>query len=466
MNHRKLLVLVTVFALLLLSLPVLAQDDGEITITFWSTEFQPARVERQQAIIDRFEEANPGVRVELVVADENLMDQLMTLNLAAGTPPDVVLHPLQLTAKWYNQGLLDADFATSIIESLGKETFSPGALALMEVPGEEGRYAAIPADGWGQLLLYRRDLFEANGLEPPTSYDAIMTAAAALHDPDNNMIGFCGPNHPGEVYTWQVFEHIALANGASFVDDEGNITWTSPEMVEAIQFYADLMTNYGPTESDWYWLQTRAEYLAGNCGMTIWSPFILDEMAGLRDSVLPTCEQCADDPAYIARNTGVVSAITGYSSDVPAAWGSVFAVGLVPGADPAAQAFVEFWMTEAYLDSLAVAPEGKFPMRRGTPDDPTAFIEGWSNLDVGVDRKAPLSDFYDAETLNTIVQGADGYMRMGYDQGQQLLASAIGSQFFIQENLVAVLNGDLTAEEAAEEMQIATEDIQAELTSE
>ena len=105
-------------------------------------------------------------------------------------------------------------------------------------------------------------------------------------------------------------------------------------------------------------------------------------------------------------------------------------------------------------------------MRRGTPDDPTAFIEGWSNLDVGVDRKAPLSDFYDAETLNTIVQGADGYMRMGYDQGQQLLASAIGSQFFIQENLVAVLNGDLTAEEAAEEMQIATEDIQAELTSE
>ena len=82
-------------------------------------------------------------------------------------------------------------------------------------------------------------------------------------------------------------------------------------MVEAIQFYVDLMNNAGQTESDWYWLQTRAEYLAGNCAMTMWSPFILDEMAGLRDSVLPTCEECADDPAYIARNTGVVSAISG-----------------------------------------------------------------------------------------------------------------------------------------------------------
>ena len=133
--RNKLLALSSTLILLLTAVAVSAQDT--VQITFWSNEFQPARVERQQAIIDAFEAANPGVEVELVVMDENLMDQLMTLNVAAGTPPDVVLHPLQLTASWYNQGLLDAEFATEIINELGVDTFSQGALDLLSV--EDGK---------------------------------------------------------------------------------------------------------------------------------------------------------------------------------------------------------------------------------------------------------------------------------------------------------------------------------------
>lgn len=462
---KKTLLLFAALVLVLASFGtvVTAQDDVE-RITFWSDQFQPARVERQQEIIADFEAANPNVEVELVVMDNNLMDQLMTLNVAAGTPPDVALHPMILTNKWHADGLLDADFATQVIQSLGEDTFSAGALSLIRL--EDGRYPAIPSDGWGQLLIYRADLFEEAGLLPPDTYENIMTAAEALHDPENGMIGFCGANNPGEVYTWQVFEHIALANGAQFVDAEGNITFNTPEMIEAIQFYADLMNNYGQDESDWYWLQTRANYHDGNCAMIVWSPFILDEMAGLRDSVLPSCEECVDDPAFIARNSGFVSRISGFGGDEPAAWGETNNLGIAPDASPAAQAFIEFYMNEAYLDALAIAPEGKFPMRPGTQEDPTLYIEGWRNLEVGVDRMAPLSDFYSDEALDLIVAGANGYSRMGYDVGQPLLASAVNNQFFIQENLVAVLNGELTAEEAAEEIQIAIEDLQFELESE
>lgn len=456
---RKLFALGLVLVMMFTAMAVTAQDSVEIT--FWSNEFQPERVERQQAIIDRFEEANPGVNVELVVMDENLMDQLMQLNVAAQTPPDVVLHPLQLTAKWYNQGLLDAEFATEVINSLGVDTFSQGALDLLSV--DEGLYAAIPSDGWGQMLFYRKDLFDAAGLEAPTNYDAILAAAEALHDPDNGFVGFLGASSASELYTWQVFEHIALANGATFVDAEGNILWDTPEMIEAFEFYNEVMTSYGPLQSDYYWLQTRAEYQAGNGAMVVWSPFLLDELAGLRNDALPNCAECEDNPAFIAENSGVVSAISGYSSDEPAAWGSVNSLGVAPNAAPEAQAFIEYWMTEAYLDGLAIATEGKFPMRTGTPDDPDAFIEGWSNLDVGVDTRAPLSDFYDAETLNIIVEGSEGYQRMGYDVGQALLASAVSTQFFIQEAIVAMLNGEITPEEAALRVQQETEALQAAL---
>ena len=39
---------------------------------------------------------------------------------------------------------------------------------------------------------------------------------------------------------------------------------------------------------------------------------------------------------------------------------------------------------------LSIAPEGKFPVRRGTADEPNKFVEAWAVLPVGVDRQAPL----------------------------------------------------------------------------
>jgi len=452
------ILLVSLFALLLIA-PVAAQDD--MTITFWTSEVQPERLEVQQAIADEFAAMHDGLTIEIVPTEESEQVSLMTAAIAAGDLPDLVLHSVQFSARWVEDGALDPEAATALIEELGSETFSEGALALAELG--DGTYASVPSDGWGQLLLFRSDLFEEAGLEAPDSYEDIMAAAEALHNPDEGFIGFCGPNATDQQFTWQVFEHMALANGATFVDADGNITFDSPEMIEAIQFYDDLMTSYGPGEAGWYWDQTRANYLAGNCGMTIWSPFILDEMAGLRDAAYPTCAECEENPGFIAENTSVVSAFTGYSNDVPAAWGSTFNIGISPTANDMAMEFARFWFTDGYLDALSIAPEGKFPMRRGTAEEPTLYVDGWSMLDVGVDRRAPLSDFYDEETLSIIVDGSEGYTRMGFDVGQSVLASAVGSQFFIQENLAAVLSDDLTAEEAAEEIQFTIEDLQLEL---
>lgn len=446
-----LFVLVGVFAFV----PVSAQDPVEIV--FWTSEVQPERIERQEAIAAAFEAENPGVDVIIVPTEENEQVSLMTVNQASNTLPDLVLHSVQFTAKWVEDGALDTERATAMIESLGMDTFSPGALALAQV--EDGVYGSIPSDGWGQLLLYRSDLFSEAGLAAPDSYENILAAAAALHGDD--MIGFCGPNAPDQGYTWQTFEHIALANGASFVDAEGNITFDSPEMIGAFEFYNELMSNYGPGENGWFWDQTRANYLAGNCAMTIWSPFILDEMASLRDSAYPSCAQCEENPAFIAENTDFVGAFTGYDNDVPAAWGSTFNIGITPNADAEAEAFVEFWMNQGYLDALSVAPEGKFPMRRGTDAEPNQFLNGWATLDVGVDRRAPLGDYYSEEDLAVITGGADGYTKMGFDVGQNVLASAVGSAFFIQENLAAYLNGDITVEEAVSNIQIEIEDLQA-----
>jgi len=432
------------------------------TIVFWSTENQPARAERTQKIIDRFTQQT-GIGVELVLVDENAIDSLMAANQAAGTMPDVVFFPLDFAATWYAQGVLDADAATDVVNTLDAGTFSEGALNMVKT--EDGKYMAVPSDGWGQLLIYRKDLFDQLGLEPPTDFDKILTAAKALKDA--GYIGIMAGTDPGQVFTQQCFEHFALANGVQLTDDAGNVTLDTPEMVEALRFYTELMRDYGPGDTATYWLQARATYFAGQAGMVVWSPFILDEMAGLRDSVLPNCPECKDDPAYLAKNSGVVPAFVGPSGERPAQYGQVSYMGITTNASvDAAKQFVAFWLTEGYLDWLGVAAEGKFPMRRGTPDDPEKFIKGWGQLKVGVDRKAPLSQYYSQEVLSTIVQGANNFDRWGFAQGQGELVGAIYSELPIPQAIADIIEGTMTPEEAAAELQATVEDILASLQEE
>ena len=62
--------------------------------------------------------------------EENEQVSLVTVNQASNTLPDLILHSVQFTAKWVNDGVLDVERTTGLIESLGEDTFSAGALAL------------------------------------------------------------------------------------------------------------------------------------------------------------------------------------------------------------------------------------------------------------------------------------------------------------------------------------------------
>jgi multiple sugar transport system substrate-binding protein len=425
------------------------------TVTFWSTEAQPERVALTQAMLDRFQEAS-GITVELVPVEEDQLPELVTSSAAAGTLPDVIFHPLDFTIGWYENGILDAAAATRAVDELGRDTFSAGALELVTV--DEG-LAAVPSDGWGQLLIYRKDLFDAAGLAAPDSYANILAAAQALHNPDESFYGITAASKAGEVFTQQTFEQFALANGCQMVDSAGAVTLNSPECAEAIATFTDLVGNYGPPgEADVD--TTRATYFAGQAAMVIWSPFILDEMAGLRDNALPTCPECADDPAFLAKNSGFVPAFAG-SGGEPAQYGQISSLGITTNADTEqAIAFVKFWFDEGYLDWLALSPEGKLPMRSGTAEEPDKWVAGWRELETGVDRKARLGDIYGAEVLDLLVQGTESFKRWGFSEGQGGLVGAVYTSLPAPALVREVLDGSMTPEEAAEELQLEVEGLQ------
>ncbi len=180
-------------------------------------------------------------------------------------------------------------------------------------------------------------------------------------------------------------------------------------------------------------------------------------MAGLREAAFPSCAECADNVAFLAENSGIVTAFSG-PSGAPAQYGQVSSFGIGTGADvEAAQAFIEFWLSDGYLDWLAVSPEGKLPLRRGTPDNPTEFLDQWKTLETGVDRRATLSDFYGEEIIDTLVAGADGFNRWGFPQNQGQLVGAIYQTLPVPEQLSEALAGK-SGEDAASDMQARAEE--------
>ncbi|RCV56295.1 ABC transporter substrate-binding protein [Marinitenerispora sediminis] len=420
---RAVPVLAVVAAMLLATGCQFGRERDDAGITFWTPHVTPGRIAQQEATARRFTERTgiPVTVVPMGAADQN---QALVTGVASGNVPDVILLAPDQAATWTRQGLLDTETAEDVVADLGRATFSARALDMVTL---DGRLAAVPSDGWGQVLVYRRDLFAAAGLEPPDSLERIAAAARRLHG--DGMAGIVLGTRPGDPFTTQTLEALLLANGCELVDGSGRIALASPACVEGLRLYTEMAA--ASVRGDQDVETTRAAYLAGEAAMLFWGSHIFDELAGLAPSFPPTCPECARDPRFLAENSGVVTTLTGPDNDVGVQYGLTLNLGVPRGADaePAGR-FVRYLLGDGYLESLAVSPEGRVPMRTGTPESPNSFADAWARLPAGEDpdTRTPLAEVYGAGTVAAIVHGAQHFRRWGYGTEDAVLAGALSAQ--------------------------------------
>jgi multiple sugar transport system substrate-binding protein len=423
------------------------------SLVFWTAEDNPDRVKATQAIIDRFVQQT-NIKVKLVAIGEDQLQSQLTSASAAGSLPDVLAAAsLGLVHSLAADGITDPDAAAAVIDTLGRQTFSRRALSLVEANGQP---VAVPSDSWTQLLVYRKDLFAKAGLAAPTTFQAIRAAATTLDG--SEMAGIVAATKAGDSFTQQTFEYLAVANGCQLTNQAGAITLTTKPCVDTFRFYVDLLraaSVQGPQDAD----STRAAYLAGRATMIIWSSFLLDELAGLSHDARPTCPECQRDPSFLARNSGIVTAISGPDGTQPSQFGELTCFAITKDANPDAAKLVEFLMNDGYLDWLGLAPEGKVPVRAGTTDQPTKFTDAWTHLQTGVENRKPLSELYPSGVLKVLATSTDTMNRWGFPQGQGRLVGAQLATLPIPKTLDAALNGTLSPATAAKQAQADLEKI-------
>lgn len=225
------------------------EDTFEGTVRLSGGRSSDAEEELLLETIAAFEEKYPNVDVEYepVPAD---YATVMAAQFSAGDPPDLFyVGATGEAAPWIEQGLLEP--LGPYIEGnpeIGLDQFYPRLLAPFQRDGET---YGLPKDASPLALFYNPEMLDAAGVEVPTNWEELQSAAEALTDGD--VTGLCmGP----EIQRWGAF--IYQNGGAIYNEDNTEMTLDSPETVEALDYLLALH------ESGAY--QTHTEIGAGWCG--------------------------------------------------------------------------------------------------------------------------------------------------------------------------------------------------------
>jgi multiple sugar transport system substrate-binding protein len=416
------------------------------TLTFWVEKPSAVYEAALRELIAGFT-ASQGINVELVTVPPELLPDLVT-SAAMTTSfslPDVLLMPLEYVAGWAEEGILDPTAATAVLAELDPSTFDQAALQLVT---SGNQVAAIPSDGWQQLLLYRQDWFDDNELEAPVDFELMITAAEVISDRTNLIYSFNMPTESSLVATTRTFEQMAIANGCQLIDGRGEILILEPVCRDALEFYRFYCNTYCPPG-----VQTEVSalnaFLAGRSGLILATPWALPAIAGLDPDYRPTCPDC-DVPGFLARNTGVVTSFTGRSAEASAEnLGVIRYLGITSNAQSeAAAAFARYWFGEGYLDWLAIEPARKVPMRHGTPEESQRFSDAWYDLPL-VPGGETVAEIFGMEIATTLATGVVNVDRWAYTQGEGALMTKISEDLTLSILLQELLSGYYDADRAA-----------------
>jgi multiple sugar transport system substrate-binding protein len=166
-----------IFLGLVFTLFAFAFAQTEITYMAWGS---PAELEVWQTIADEFSATHPDIKVTVDISDWGAYFEKLKTLFAGGTPPDVFAMDAPLYLDWQSRGVL-MNLQPYIDKEAGMlDGFYPVTLQAYKL--EDGYYG-LPRDFQTIVLYYNKDMFDAAGIDYPTNdwtMEDLRTAAKAL----------------------------------------------------------------------------------------------------------------------------------------------------------------------------------------------------------------------------------------------------------------------------------------------
>jgi sorbitol/mannitol transport system substrate-binding protein len=226
-------------AILLSAITALAQQK-QVTIAVVNN---PDMIELKK-LSSKFEEKNPDIKLNWVVAEENIARQRITTDVSQGSGQfDIVFIGLYETPIFAKKGWLKP------MENLPADYDLDDVFkSLRDGLSNDGKLYALPFYGESSMLMYRKDLFDEKGLKMPDqpTYDDIAKFADALTDKSKGQYGITLRGQPGWGENMAFLGTLINTFGATWFDMSWKPTIDTPEWQKAITYYIDLLKKSGP----------------------------------------------------------------------------------------------------------------------------------------------------------------------------------------------------------------------------
>lgn len=298
---------------------------------------------RMQGLTQHFT-AKTGHSVEWVTLEENVLRQRVTTDITTkGGTFDILTIGMYETPIWGANGWLVG--LNDMPASYDTDDILP---AMRGGLSHDGTLYAAPFYGESSMIMYRTDLMESAGMEMPEAptWQEVEAAAAAMTDKDNEIYGVCLRGKAGWGENMAFITTVANSFGARWFDENWTPQVDSAEWKEAVSFYYNLLTNYGPPGASTNGFNENLSlFQQGKCGMWIDATVAASFVTNPNDSTV------ADKVGFaLAPDTGL-----GKRSNWLWAW----ALGIPAGTqkEEAAKQFIEWATSKEYL-ALVAEKEG------------------------------------------------------------------------------------------------------------
>lgn len=257
-----------------------AQSVSAVEIEYWQYIFD-TRVQAMDTLIERFQEANPGITVRhstFPLADYRTR---LAAAIPAGQGPDV----MQLFYGW-----LDAYVDEGLVQPLPADVFPPEMIEeeffpMVAAMKRDGAYMALPTAVRSLALFYNKRLMSAAGLEsPPETLEEMVEMARAMTVRDGagnfTQVGITTGMNAQDHHWFR--EVLTRQFGAEpYLDNYGTVNYATPEGIAAFEFYTGLELTEGVSQSG-FMDEPQAAFRAGRAGMHIDGSFRIGALEGTR----------------------------------------------------------------------------------------------------------------------------------------------------------------------------------------
>lgn len=244
--------------------PAETTEGGE-TLNIW-TYLSDNEQKVFQSFVDRFaEEKNITINAEFIPFGD--YKKQVSVALAGDSLPDIIMIDNPDHAAFASMGVFE-DVTDKMNAWENKDKYFEGPLKSTMY---DDKYYGIPFTSNCLALFYNKTMMEAAGVQVPTTWDELQSAAAAMTTEEVFGLGVASPK--GEEATFQFLPWMISAGGSY---DKVN----SPEVIKAATLWLDMIKAGSMSKETINWVQgdVQKQFMAEKLGMFVGGPWMIAQI--------------------------------------------------------------------------------------------------------------------------------------------------------------------------------------------